>query len=97
MNRFRDLARSPDGGSSGERIEGGIEGRATIDAVTDTGARSESNPEIELEMTVALPGRAPYRATNRTVVSRLVLHQLEPGRAVPVMVDPEDLSRIEIG
>jgi hypothetical protein len=31
------------------------------------------------------------------VVSRLVLHQLAPGRAVPVLVDPEDLSRIEIG
>ena len=97
MNRFSDLARSPDASSSGERIEGGIEGHATIDSVTDTGTRSESNPEIELEMTVALPGRVPYRATNRTVVSRLVLHQLAPGRAVPVLVDPEDLSRIEIG
>jgi hypothetical protein len=97
VNRFRDLARSPDGGPSGERIEGGIEGNATIDSITDTGTRSESNPEVELEMTVALPGREPYRATNRTVISRLVLHQLAPGRAVPVLVDPEDLSRIEIG
>jgi hypothetical protein len=97
VNRFRDLARSPDATASGGRIEGGIEGRATIDAVTDTGARSESNPEIELEMTVALPGREPYRATNRTVVSRLVLHSLAPGRDVPVLVDPGDLSRVEIG
>jgi hypothetical protein len=93
VNRFRDLARSPDGSPSGERIEG----HAMIDSITDTGTRSESNPEIELEMTVALPGREPYRATNRTVVSRLVLHQLAPGRAVPVLVDPEDLSQIEIG
>jgi hypothetical protein len=97
MNRFRNLARSPDGDPSGERIEGGIEGRATIDAVTDTGTTLDDNPEVELEMTVALPGLASYRATNRKVVSRLVLHQLEPGRAVPVLVDPEDLSRIEIG
>ncbi len=93
MNRFGDLARSPDAAPSGERIEG----HATIDSITDTGTRSESNPEIELEMTVALPGHEPYRAINRTVVSRLVLHQLAPGRAVPVLVDPEDLSRIEIG
>ncbi|MFL6271213.1 MAG: hypothetical protein ACJ75A_13885 [Actinomycetes bacterium] len=97
MNRFRDLARSPDGTSSGGRIEGGIEGHATIDSVTDTGTRSESNPEVELEMTVSLPGHAPYRATNRKVISQLVLHQLAPGRDVPVRVDPEDLSRIESG
>ncbi|HEY1358548.1 MAG TPA: hypothetical protein VGF21_09600 [Thermoleophilaceae bacterium] len=97
MSRFRDLARSPDENPSGERIEGGIEGHATIDSLTDTGSRSESNPEIELEMTVALPGREPYRATNRTVISQLVLHQLAPGRSVPVLVDPDDLSRIKIG
>jgi hypothetical protein len=97
MNRFRDLARSPEGSPSGERIEGGIEGHATIDSVTNLGTRGDSNPEVELEMTVALPGHAPYRATNRKVISQLVLHQLAPGRGVPVLVDPEDLSRIQIG
>jgi hypothetical protein len=97
MNRFRDLARSPDADAPGERIEGGIEGRATIDSVTDTGTKLDDNPEVEFEMTVALPGRAPYRATNRQVVSRFVLHQLAPGRAVPVLVDPRDLSRVQIG
>ena len=97
MNRFRDLARSPDAESFGERIEGGIVGKATIEAVVDTGARSESNPEIELEMTVELPGRAPYKVGHRKVVSQLVLHRLQPGRAVPVMVDPRDLTRVEIG
>jgi hypothetical protein len=97
VNRFRNLARSPDGHSSGGRIEGGIEGQAMIDSVTDTGTKLDENPEVEFEMTVALPGRQPYRATNRQVVSRLVLHQLAPGRPVPVLVDPEDPSRIQIG
>jgi hypothetical protein len=97
VNRFRDLARSPDGDPSGERIDGGIEGRAMIDSVTDTGTKLDDNPEVEFEMTVALPGRAPYRATNRQVVSRLVLHSLAPGKAVPVLVDPRDPTRVEIG
>ena len=94
MNRFRDLARRV---GPSEPIVGGVAGRAKIESVVGTGLSVEDNPEVQLTMTIDLPGRSPYPTTHRQVVSRLVLHQLEPGSDVPVRVDPEDLSRIEIG
>ena len=48
-------------------------------------------------LTVELPGRPPYEASVRQVLSRQVLHNLRPGRPVSVAVDPNDPARLEIG
>jgi hypothetical protein len=74
-----------------------VSGRATIVAIAPTGATFEDNPELELELSVSVPGREPYRATHRQVVSRLVMHHLEPGSAVPVHVDAAFPDRLRIG
>ena len=36
-----------------------------------TGVTLEENPEVELVLTVELPGRAPYEASVRQVLSRI--------------------------
>jgi hypothetical protein len=65
--------------------------------VATTGVTLEENPEVKLVLTVELPGRAPYEASVRQVLSRQVLHHLRPGRPVSVAVDPDDPARLEIG
>ena len=74
-----------------------IRGEATIERVTDTGNTVDQNPELELDLLVALPDRLPYRVSRRLVVSEQVRHNLAAGRAVPVRVDPLDPSSLAIG
>ena len=68
-----------------------------MESVTSTGVTREDNPEVELVLTVALPGREPYEATVRQVVSRQVLHNLGPGQPVSVTIDPDERAHLEIG
>lgn len=79
------------------RIVNALHGRAVIEGVSATGRTRDDNPEVELVMTIELPGRAPYEATHRQVVSRQVMHHLGTGLAVSVTVDADDPARLEIG
>lgn len=85
--------------SPGDRrsIVNALRGRAVIERVSATGVTRDENPEVELTMTIALPGRASYEATHRQVVSRQVMHHLGPGLEVSVTVDADDPTRLEIG
>jgi hypothetical protein len=96
MHGLKNL--SPDGAHRGGlRIANAIHGHAVVESVTRTGVTREENPEVELVLTVALPGREPYEATVRQVLSRQVLHNLGPGLPVSVSVDPNDPANLEIG
>jgi hypothetical protein len=74
-----------------------IRGEATIERVTDTGNTVDQNPELELDLLVALPDREPFRVSRRLVVSQQVRHQLSAGRAVPVRVDSLNPASLAIG
>jgi hypothetical protein len=78
-------------------IEDALAGRAVIEEISETGAVRGDNPEVELVLTIELPGREPYTARHRQVVSRFVLHRLGPGTPVPVRADANDPGRLEIG
>jgi len=96
MNGLRNLSQNA-AADGGTRIPKAIRGHAVVKSVTTTGVTLEENPEVELVLTVELPGRAPYEASVRRVLSRQVLHNLRPGRPVSVAVDPDDPARLEIG
>ena len=96
MNGLRNLSQNS-AADGGTRIPKAIRGHAVVKSVTTTGVTHEENPEVELVLTVELPGRAPYEASVRQVLSRQVLHNLRPGRPVSVAVDPDDPARLEIG
>jgi hypothetical protein len=68
----------------------GLVGQATIDAVNDTGVTVNENPQIELALTVTVPGRDPYQASLTQVVSRIAIAGFQPGSTVPVRVSPDD-------
>ena len=96
MNGLRNLSHTP-ASNARTRITKAIRGHAVVKSVAATGVTLEENPEVELVLTVALPGRAPYEASVRQVLSRQVLHNLRPGRPVSVGVDADDPARLEIG
>jgi len=75
----------------------GVVGQATIDSVTDTGVTINENPEIELALTVTVPGRDAYKASLKQVVSRLAIAGFQPGATVPVRVSPDDPQVLIIG
>jgi hypothetical protein len=75
----------------------GIVGQATIDAVNDTGVTVNDNPQIELALTVTVPGKDPYQASLTQVVSRLAIAGFQPGSTVPVRVSPDDPQVLMIG
>jgi hypothetical protein len=68
----------------------GLVGQATIDAVNDSGVTINENPQIELALTVTVPGRDPYQASLTQVVSRIAIAGFQPGSTVPVRVSPDD-------
>ena len=68
----------------------GLVGQATIDAVNDTGVTINENPQIELALTVTVPGRDPYKASLTQVISRIAIAGFQPGSTVPVRVSPDD-------
>lgn len=96
MTDLRDLFHDA-GAARSPRIEKAVHGRAVIESVSETGVLRDGNPEVELVMTIELPGRDPYPAAHRQVVSRRVLHNLRPGLAVSVTADADDPRRVEIG
>jgi hypothetical protein len=96
MHGLRNISRN-DSAHGGLRVANAIHGHAVVESVTSTGVTREDNPEVELVLTVALPGREPYEATVRQVVSRQVLHNLDPGQPVSVTVDPDEPAHLEIG
>jgi hypothetical protein len=96
MHGLRNISRN-DSAHGGLRVANAIHGHAVVESVTSTGVTREDNPEVELVLTVALPGREPYEATVRQVVSRQVLHNLSPGQPVSVTVDPDEPAHLGFG
>ncbi len=74
----------------------GLPGRATIEAVSDTGVTVNDNPMVKLELQVSISGRSPYRVSRRATVPRLAAGLVTPGASVPVRVDPEDPDELRI-
>jgi hypothetical protein len=75
----------------------GLLGQATVQALRDTGAVVNDNPQIEFDLLVTVDERDPYPVTHRQVVSRLVLANFQPGASIPVRIDPADPGRVLIG
>ena len=68
----------------------GRQGSATVTALRDTGVTVNDNPQVELDLDVAVEGMPIYPVTHRQVISRLAIAGFQPGATVPVRVDPQD-------
>jgi len=74
----------------------GTPGTATIKKLTDTGTLVNFNPQVILDLDVAIEGKAPYGAQLTTAVPQMQVALVQPGAKVGVKVDPSDPSSIAI-
>jgi hypothetical protein len=75
----------------------GVAGQATVNGLADTGMVVNSAPVMELDLTVAVPGRDPYQVKHRQLVAFAAMGNFQPGSSFPVHVDQQDPSKIVIG
>jgi hypothetical protein len=74
----------------------GLAGTATITGLTQTGMSLNDQPQIEMELLISIPGRAPYKARRKEFVPQILLGRLSSGLPLPVKVDPADPQRLVI-
>jgi hypothetical protein len=74
----------------------GTPGKATIKGFSDTGTLVNFNPQVVLDLEVAVEGKDAYGAQLTTSVPQVYLSQLQPGASIGVRVDPSDPSSIAI-
>jgi hypothetical protein len=77
-------------------LQAGESAAAVILELRDTGVTVNGNPQVELVLDVLPPNRSPFRATARTMISRLQTSQVQPGMQVLVKYDPNDLSKVAL-
>src|SRR5438309_8956647 len=65
----------------------GLAGTATLNQYRDTGMTINENPQVEMELTIAIEGRDPVQVTHSEMVPRLMMTRLAPGASLPVRVD----------
>lgn len=69
---------------------------ARIVRLIDTGTTINHDPVVEFVLEVRLPESEVYEARSKALVSRLDIPQVQPGRVLPVKVDPVDRRRVAL-
>jgi len=83
------------GAAKADRIvSSGLPGTATVTALTQTGMSLNEQPQIDMELLVSIPGRAPYPARRKEFVPLILLGRLSSGQPLPVRVDPADPQNV---
>lgn len=77
-------------------MQTGLDGTATVTALSDTGITVNENPMANIQFLVQIPGRAPYPVNKRMTLPRLMVGRLAPGVTIPVKVDPTDPEELVI-
>ena len=79
------------------RAANGVDANATVTAAAQTGALADTEPVIEIGLTVIPDGnRPPYPATITQPVRAVLLERLQVGSHLAVEVDPDDPRSIWI-
>jgi len=73
-----------------------LAGYGRVEDVRETSIRLNKKPVFEIGMQVELPDRKPYRVKHTSVVPLLRLSRLEPGRLLPLRIDPDDPANMQV-
>src|SRR3954470_19679483 len=84
------------GARNRQLLQSGESAPAVILELRDTGTTVNDNPQVELVLDVLPSSRPPFRATTRTLISRLQTSQVQPGMQVLVKFDPNDPSKVAL-
>jgi hypothetical protein len=74
----------------------GIPATGTIVRLIDTGRTINQDPVVEFVVQVAPVEGEAYEARTKSLVSRLDVPSVQPGRKVPLKYDPRDRMRIAL-
>jgi hypothetical protein len=74
----------------------GIAGTGQVLGAQPTGMSINNVPQMAIRIQIQLPGRPPYEATTKMLMSAGVAQAMIPGASVPVRVDPDKLSDVLI-
>src|SRR5262245_9495247 len=77
-------------------VQTGLSGTAQVTSMTQTGMTLNDQPQIDMELLIAVPGRAPYTARRKEFVPLILLGRLGSGMPLPVKVDKADPQRVII-
>jgi hypothetical protein len=86
-----------DPNSAAALYNGGLQGNATVNSITETGQLINHAPVCELDLTVQVPGKEPYQVKHRQLIALSALPRFQPGSMFSVRVDQNDPSKIIIG
>ncbi len=75
---------------AGRIVETGVPAEAEILEVSDTGTTINMDPQVRFKLRVHPKSGEPYETETKAVVSRLKVHEFQPGAWIEVMVDPAD-------
>lgn len=71
-------------------------GKATINAIRDTGTTINEDPVVEFQLNVTHPDGSVYAVLHQQLISRLRIPSIQPGTEVQVRIDPTDREKILI-
>jgi hypothetical protein len=71
-------------------------GTAVVSEIRQTGTFVNENPQVEIDLNVAVEGMPAYTVTHRQVIAQIAIPQFQPGATVPVRVDPQDPTSLII-
>ncbi len=74
--------------------ENGIEAKATVLNIIDTGSRSNHDPVCRVILSVEPPGEAAFRSETEMVLSPVDLTTFKKGSVIRVKFDPKDRSMV---
>ncbi len=74
----------------------GTPASGTIVRLVDTGTTINDDPVVEFVVRVVPRDGEPYEAHTKGLVGRLDVPAFQPGREVPVRIDPKDPQRIAL-
>jgi hypothetical protein len=81
--------------AAGPNIKNGIQGTAEVTSVQDTGTTINETVELfRVQANVSIPGVAPFPASLVLPIGRTQWGVLQPGVVLPVLVDPNDHSKV---
>jgi hypothetical protein len=83
-------------GPNEKLLQEGVQAQATILKIWDTGVTLNDNPQVGMLLEVHPAGREPFRVEMKSIISRIALAQIQPGRVVPVRYDPENPSKVAL-
>ncbi len=74
----------------------GTAGTAQVTGVTQTGMYLNEQPQLDLQLMVSIPGKAPYPARHKSFVPLMLMGRVTSGQPLAVRVDPMDPQKLVV-